>query len=53
VKINGGSQIKRTGSSEPLNDEFPLPEIGETLFASGKNAESVYLKEFFLGRVFY
>ena len=53
MKINGGSQNKRTESSGLLNDEFPLPKIGEFFFASGKNARSVYLTEFFLGCIFY
>jgi hypothetical protein len=53
MKINGGSQNEIRENSGLLNDEFPLPKIGETLFASGKNACGVYLTEFFLGRIFY
>ncbi|SRR6266404_6116101 len=39
--------------SRPLNDEFPLPEICETLLASGKSASGVYLAQLFLSHIFY
>ena len=53
MKINGGGQNKTTECSELLDNEFPLPKIGETLFPNGKSACGVYLTELFLGRIFY
>lgn len=51
MKVNGAKG--RAESFGLLNDEFPFPKVGETLFTSGKSASGIYFTEFFLGRVFY
>jgi hypothetical protein len=53
MKVNRGSWKERTERSGPLNGKFSLPKIGESLFAGGKSARSVYLTELALGRILY